>query len=464
MVRALHEAGIEVILDVVYNHTAEGNHLGPTLSFRGIDNAAYYRLVDDDPAHYYDTTGTGQQPAHAASARAAADHGLAALLGHRDARRRLPLRPRRHPGAAVPRGRPAVRVLRPRPAGPGHLARSSSSPSRGTSATAATRSGNFPPLWTEWNGKYRDTVRDFWRGEPSTLAEFASRITGSSDLYQDDGRHPIATINFVTAHDGFTLRDLVSYNEKHNEANGEGDDDGESHNRSWNCGVEGETDDEGVIELRDRQQRNFLTTLLLSQGVPMILHGDEIGPHPARQQQRLLPGQRDVLDRLDARRAVGASCSRSPGGWSRCGVTIRCSGAAGSSRAPRPRAARARSATSRGSRRTARRCSSPTGRTATRAPWRCSSTASGSRSRTSAASRSSTTPSWCSSTPTSRTWSSRSRRRSTAGGGRSSSTPRTTARGRPTAGTPSRPVTSSSCLRGRRSCSAGRSTSMPPRR
>jgi glycogen operon protein len=137
--------------------------------------------------------------------------------------------------------------------------------------------GNFPPLWTEWNGKYRDTVRDFWRGEPSTLGEFASRITGSSDLYQGDGRHPIASINFVTAHDGFTLRDLVSYNEKHNEANGEGGVDGESHNRSWNCGVEGETDDENVLALRARQQRNFLTTLLLSQGVPMILHGDEMG-------------------------------------------------------------------------------------------------------------------------------------------------------------------------------------------
>jgi glycogen operon protein len=137
--------------------------------------------------------------------------------------------------------------------------------------------GNFPPLWTEWNGKYRDTVRDFWRGEPSTLGEFASRITGSSDLYQDDGRHPIASINFVVAHDGFTLRDLVSYNEKHNEDNGEGGADGESHNRSWNCGVEGETDDDEVVWLRHRQQRNFLVSLLLSQGVPMIAHGDELG-------------------------------------------------------------------------------------------------------------------------------------------------------------------------------------------
>lgn len=137
--------------------------------------------------------------------------------------------------------------------------------------------GNFPPLWTEWNGKYRDTVRDMWRGEPRTLAEFASRLTGSSDLYQDDGRRPIASVNFVTCHDGFTLRDLVSYDEKHNEANGEGNRDGESHNRSWNCGVEGETDDAGVRALRMRQMRNFVATLLLSQGVPMLSHGDEFG-------------------------------------------------------------------------------------------------------------------------------------------------------------------------------------------
>ena len=168
--------------------------------------------------------------------------------------------------------------------------------------------GNFPPLWTEWNGQYRDTVRDFWRGEPSTLGEFASRITGSSDLYQEDGRHPIASINFVTAHDGFTLRDLVSYNEKHNEANGEGDNDGESHNRSWNCGVEGETDDPEVLALRRRQQRNFLTTLLLSQGVPMIAARRRVRPHPARQQQRLLPGQRAGLDGLEATRAGRRTC------------------------------------------------------------------------------------------------------------------------------------------------------------
>ena len=163
--------------------------------------------------------------------------------------------------------------------------------------------GNFPPLWTEWNGKYRDTVRDLWRGEPRTLAEFASRLTGSSDLYQDDGRRPLASINFVTCHDGFTLHDLVSYNEKHNEANGEDNRDGESHNRSWNCGAEGETDDPEVLELRDRQMRNFIATLMLSQGVPMLSHGDEFARTAGRQQQRVLPGQRAVLGALAASRA-----------------------------------------------------------------------------------------------------------------------------------------------------------------
>ena len=162
--------------------------------------------------------------------------------------------------------------------------------------------GNFPPLWTEWNGKYRDTVRDFWRGEPGTLGEFASRLTGSSDLYEHSGRKPIASVNFVTAHDGFTLRDLVSYNEKHNEANGEGNNDGESHNRSWNCGVEGaDRRRRRSLALRARQQRNFLATLLLSQGVPMIAARRRARPHPAGQQQRLLPGQRAVLDGLGPR-------------------------------------------------------------------------------------------------------------------------------------------------------------------
>ena len=276
MVRALHAANIEVILDVVYNHTAEGNHMGPTLCFRGIDNKNYYRLVDDDMAHYFDTTGTGnsllmRQPhvlqlimdslrywvteMHVdgfrfdlASSLARQFHEVDRLSAFFDLVQQDPVVSQ-------------VKLI----AEPWDV------------GDCGYQVCNFPPLWTEWNGKYRDTVRDFWRGEPSTLGEFASRITGSSDLYAHSGRKPIASINFVVAHDGFTLRDLVSYNEKRNEANGEGGADGESHNRSWNCGVEGETDDPGIIALRARQIRNFLTTLLLSQGVPMIAHGDELG-------------------------------------------------------------------------------------------------------------------------------------------------------------------------------------------
>ncbi|WP_460980207.1 glycogen debranching protein GlgX, partial [Pseudactinotalea suaedae] len=276
MVKALHEADIEVILDVVYNHTAEGNHLGPTLSFRGIDNAAYYRLVDEDQAHYFDTTGTGNSllmrspnvlqlimdslrywvtEMHVDGFR----FDLAATLARQfhEVDRLSAFFDLVHQDPVVSQ---VKLIAEPWDLGPGGY-----------------QVGGFPPLWTEWNGAYRDTVRDFWRGEPSTLGEFASRITGSSDLYEHTGRTPIASINFVTAHDGFTLRDLVSYNEKHNEANGEGGNDGESHNRSWNSGVEGPTDDPEITALRARQQRNFLTTLLLSQGVPMILHGDELG-------------------------------------------------------------------------------------------------------------------------------------------------------------------------------------------
>jgi glycogen operon protein len=276
MVKALHEAHIEVILDVVYNHTAEGNHMGPTLCFRGIDNAAYYRLVDGDAAHYYDTTGTGN------SLLMRHPHVLQLIMDslrywvtdmHVDGFRFDLAATLARQFHEVDRLSAFFDVVQQDPivsqvkliAEPWDL------------GEGGYQVGNFPPLWTEWNGKYRDTVRDFWRGEPSTLAEFASRITGSSDLYQDDGRHPIASINFVTAHDGFTLRDLVSYNDKHNEANGEGGADGESHNRSWNCGVEGATDDPSVLELRARQQRNFIATLMFSQGVPMLAHGDELG-------------------------------------------------------------------------------------------------------------------------------------------------------------------------------------------
>ncbi len=276
MVRALHEANIEVILDVVYNHTGEGNHLGPTLSFRGIDNAAYYRLVDDDPQFYMDYTGTGNtlNVRHPHTLQLIMDSlrywvtemhvdgfrfDLAATLA-----REFYDVDRLSSFFELVQQDPVVSqvklIAEPWDVGPGGY-----------------QVGNFPPQWTEWNGKYRDTVRDFWRGEPATIGEFAARITGSADLYETSGRRPVASINFVIAHDGFTLRDLVSYNEKHNEANQDGNNDGESHNRSWNCGVEGPTDDAGVLALRAQQQRNFLATLFLSQGVPMICHGDELG-------------------------------------------------------------------------------------------------------------------------------------------------------------------------------------------
>jgi isoamylase len=276
MVRAFHDAGIEVILDVVYNHTAEGNHMGPTIAFRGIDNAAYYRIVDDEPWAYMDYTGTGN------SLNVRHPHTLQLIMDslrywvlemHVDGfrfdlastlARELHDVDRLSAFFDLVQQDPVVSqvklIAEPWDVGEGGY-----------------QVGNFPGLWTEWNGKYRDTVRDYWRGEPATLGEFASRLTGSSDLYEATGRRPSASINFVTAHDGFTLRDLVSYNDKHNEANGEGNRDGESHNRSWNCGVEGPTDDPVVETLRARQQRNVLATLMFSQGTPMIAHGDEIG-------------------------------------------------------------------------------------------------------------------------------------------------------------------------------------------
>jgi glycogen operon protein len=276
MVKEVHEAGIEVILDVVYNHTAEGNHLGPMLSLKGIDNQAYYRLVEDDPRYYMDYTGTGNtlNMRHPHVLQLVMDSlrywvlemhvdgfrfDLAASLA-----RTLHDVDRLSAFFDIIQQDPVISqvklIAEPWDIGEGGY-----------------QVGNFPALWSEWNGRYRDTVRDYWRGEDATLAEFASRLTGSSDLYEGTGRRPSASINFVTAHDGFTLRDLVSYNEKHNEANLEDNNDGERHNRSWNCGVEGPTDDPAVEELRARQQRNFLTTLLLSQGVPMLLAGDECG-------------------------------------------------------------------------------------------------------------------------------------------------------------------------------------------
>jgi len=275
LVKAMHRAGIEVILDVVYNHTAEGNQLGPSLSFRGIDNLAYYRTMPDDPRTYMDFTGTGNSlnpvnpsvlrlimdslryfvtECHVdgfrfdlASALAREFHDVDKLSAFFDIIHQDPILSQ------------VKLIAEPWDVGEGGY-----------------QVGNFPVLWTEWNGMYRDTMRDFWRGR-TAVAAFARRFTGSSDLYQVDGRKPSASINFITCHDGFTLRDLVTYEEKRNEANLEGNRDGTTDNRSWNCGVEGETDDVAVRELRERQRRNFLATLLLSHGVPMLLAGDEFG-------------------------------------------------------------------------------------------------------------------------------------------------------------------------------------------
>ena len=276
MVRALHEAGIEVILDVVYNHTAEGNHMGPILSFKGIDNRAYYRLVPDDRAHYYDTTGTGN------SLNMAHPHALQLIMDslrywvtemHVDGFRFDLAATLARQFHDVDRLSAFFDLVQQDPV----ISQVKLIAEPWDVGEGGYQVGNFPPQWSEWNGHYRDTVRDVWRGEPAIVGELASRLTGSSDLYQSDSRRPSASVNFVTAHDGFTLRDLVSYNEKHNEANGEGNKDGESYNRSWNCGVEGPTDDPAIVALRARQQRNLLTTMFLSQGVPMLLSGDEAG-------------------------------------------------------------------------------------------------------------------------------------------------------------------------------------------
>ena len=276
MVKALHRAGIEVILDVVYNHTAEGNHLGPMLSFKGVDNRSYYRLMPDDPRYYMDFTGHRQLAEPGAPERAAADHGLAALLGDRVPRRRLPLRPGLGARARALRRRPPVGVLRRHPPGPGALA--GQADRRAVGRRARRLPGRQLP------GAVVGVERHVPRHDARLLARAGERrtsspsaLSGSSDLYEADGRDPFASINFITAHDGFTLDDLVSYNDKHNEANLEDNRDGTDDNRSWNHGVEGPTDDPAIHALRARQQRNFLTTLMLSQGTPMLLGGDEFG-------------------------------------------------------------------------------------------------------------------------------------------------------------------------------------------
>jgi glycogen operon protein len=276
MVKAFHAAGLEVILDVVYNHTAEGNQMGPTLSFRGLDNAAYYRVVPENPRYYMDYTGCGNTPnmRHPRVLQMVMDSlrywvqemhvdgfrfDLAAALARElhDVDRLSAFFDIIHQDPVLSR---VKLIAEPWDVGMGGY-----------------QVGNFPVGWTEWNGRYRDTVRRYWKGDPGEVGDLASRLTGSSDLYQDDGRRPYASINFVTCHDGFSLHDLVSYNGKHNEANGEDNRDGANDNASWNCGAEGDTDDDGVIALRERQKRNFLATLFVSQGVPMLLAGDERG-------------------------------------------------------------------------------------------------------------------------------------------------------------------------------------------
>jgi glycogen operon protein len=276
MVKTFHREGIEVILDVVYNHTGEGNHMGPTLSFRGIDNAAYYRLVPDDRRYYFDYTGTGNtlNMTHPRTLQLIMDSlrywtvemrvdgfrfDLAATLA-----REL---------HAVDRLGAFFDIIHQDPV----LSQVKLIAEPWDLGEGGYQVGNFPVLWTEWNGEYRDAVRRYWKGDDGLIGNVAYRLTGSSDLYENSGRRPYASINFVTAHDGFCLRDLVSYNEKHNEANQEGNQDGSDNNESWNCGEEGQTDNPDVAALRERQSRNFIATLLFSQGVPMLLHGDEIG-------------------------------------------------------------------------------------------------------------------------------------------------------------------------------------------
>ncbi len=280
MVKAYHRAGMEVILDVVYNHTAEGNHMGPTLSFKGIDNQAYYRLVDNDPYHYFDTTGTGN------SLLMRSPHALQLITDslrywvtemHVDGFRFDLAATLARQFQEVDKLSAFFDIVEQDPV----ISRVKLIAEPWDLGSGGYQVGGFPSSWSEWNGRYRDCVRDFWRSQPSTLPEFASRLMGSSDLYEVNGRRPVASVNFVTAHDGFTLNDLVSYNEKHNDANGEGNRDGESNNRSWNCGVEGETTIRDVNELRQRQMRNMFSTLLVSQGIPMICGGDEV----ARTQQ-----------------------------------------------------------------------------------------------------------------------------------------------------------------------------------
>ena len=354
MVKALHQAGIEVILDVVYNHTAESGALGPTLSFRGIDNAAYYRLADENPAVYLDYTGCGNslnvRHPHAlqlimdslrywildmhvdgfrfdlASALARELHDVDRLATFFDLVQQDPVVSQ------------VKLIAEPWDVGDGGY-----------------QVGKFPPLWTEWNGKYRDTVRDYWRGVPAATPEFASRLTGSSDLYETSARRPVASVNFVTCHDGFTLADLVSYDHKHNEANGEDNRDGTDDNRSWNCGAEGPTRGSGGQRAQGPAGAQLPGDAVLLAGRADAAGRRRARPHPARQQQRVLPGQRGVLGGLGGRRAPAAGLVEFTGTLSRCAAITRCSGGAGSSAGGTSARTGRRDETSSGSPRRARR-------------------------------------------------------------------------------------------------------------
>ena len=400
MVRSFHEAGIEVILDVVYNHTAEGDHLGPTINFRGIDNAGYYRLLDGDLRFYKDFTGTGN------SLNARHPHTLQLIMDslrywvlemHVDGFRFDLAATLAREFYDVDRLSAFFDLVQQDPV----VSQVKLIAEPWDIGEGGYQVGNFPGLWTEWNGKYRDTVRDYWRGEPATLGEFASRLTGSSDLYEATGRRPSASINFVTCHDGFTLNDLVSYNEKHNEANGEDNRDGESHNRSWNCGVEGPTDDPDILALRGKQMRNIMGTLMLSQGTPMLSHGDEIGRTQKGNNNVYCQDSETVVDGLvtvrDQRRPAGVHpqgdrvAQKPP----RVPPAALLRGQADPQRRPGPRHRLAHPGGQGDD--TAR-----TGVRASTSAWRCSSTATRSRHRTNAASGWSTTPSCCASTPMTR--------------------------------------------------------------
>ena len=427
LVKLLHQAGLEVILDVVYNHTAEGNHLGPTLSLKGFDNPAYYRLVGDDQRYYMDYTGTGNSlnARHPQVLQLIMDSlrywvtemhvdgfrfDLASTLarGLHEVDRLSAFFDLIHQDPIVNR---VKLIAEPWDVGEGGY-----------------QVGKFPWLWSEWNGRYRDCVRDYWRGEPATLPELANRLTGSSDLYEDDGRRPAASVNFVTAHDGFTLADLVSYDHKHNEANGEENRDGESHNRSWNCGTEGPTDDPEIRALRRRQQRNFLATVLLSQGVPMLCGGDEMartqhGNNNAYCQDNEL----SWLDwsHLDPGLWTWRSWSTSPDASFASASRTRSSGASagspGGPSATRPPARRP--PTSPGSRRPARRWRTRTGRRAGPRAWPSSSTAGPCSPATPAVSASPATASCCCSTRRPKRCPSRCPATAGRRAGRSSSTP-----------------------------------------